>query len=577
MNIFDELKRELNQIAEQKFNYIPNQNQLSVELPKDQSHGDLSTNIAMIIAKPLGKPPREIAEKIKIYLEKIDYIDQVDIAGPGFINLRINNDVWYKILAKILEQGTSFGDNDIGKGEKINIEFLSTNPTGPMHIGHSRCGIYGDALANLMTKCGYKVTKEFYINDAGSQVIVLAKSAYLRYLEASGEVITEIPEGLYPGDYLVPIGEKLFKEFGNSLKSMEEESRVELIKNSVVADMMELIKNDLKKLGVVYDVFFSEKQLHEEKKIEKLVSELQARDIIYSGVLPPPKGKMNDDWKPREQLLLRTTEFGDDVDRSMQKSNGDWTYAAADVAYMQNKLERGFKKISMVLGVDHLGYKKRMQATAHALAGDEVDFEIKFCQLVNFLKNGEPFKMSKRAGNFITVEDVLQEVDKDIVRFVMLTRRNDQVLDFDLEKVKEQSKDNPVFYVQYANARVNSILKMASTQDARYLERLEQGTYNLSLLNREEELSLIKLMASWPKIIELACIHQEPHRIAFYLIELASQFHGLWSKGNEDHTLRFILSDDLEKTISRLALAKSVSLVISSGLKIFNVLPIEKM
>ena len=573
MNIFEELKQQINQITKEIFNCLPNQNHLSVELPKDQAHGDLSTNIAMIIAKPLGKAPIEVAKIIKAELEKIAYVENVTIAGPGFINLNLKIDIWHQILSSILEQGIEFGDNNMGNGEAINIEFVSTNPTGPMHIGHSRGGIYGDSLANLMAKSGYKVTKEFYINDAGAQIDTLGKSVYLRYLEASGEKIDSIPEGLYPGDYLIPVGEALFKQHGDSLKSMDDTARMTIIKSFSVASMMDLIKNDLKLLDVEYDVFFSEKTLHEQNKITEVVEDLKERDIVYYGTLPMPKGKAPDDWEAREQLLIRSTEFGDDVDRSLQKSNGDWTYAAADIAYMKNKLERGFKKITMVLGADHQGYKKRMQAIVHALAGNEVDFQIQFYQVVNFLKNGQPFKMSKRKGTFITVEDVLDEVNKDLVRFVMLTRRNDQILDFDLEKVKEQSKDNPVFYVQYANARVNSILNSAGEQNPQYL--LKSGDF--SLLKRAEELRLIKLMASWPKIVELACIHQEPHRVAFYLIELASEFHSFWSRGNEDPSLRFIIADDFEISLARLNLAKAVNIVISSGLKIFNVAPINKM
>lgn len=576
MNIFDQFKQKLIQLSINEFGYKPDSN-LSVELPKEESHGDLSTNIAMILAKPLKKSPIELANYLKKYIEDMEYVEEVNIAGPGFINLKLKHSIWHEILSAILKKGISFGDNNIGNGEKINIEFLSTNPTGPMHIGHSRCGIYGDALANLMSKCGYKVTKEFYINDAGSQIETLGKSAYLRYLEASGEKNIEIPSGLYPGDYLIPVGQALFKQYGETLKSMSEERRLELIKEFTVSSMMELIKSDLEKLGVNYDVFFSEKVLHQENKVTEIINDLKNQGKIYKGVLPPPKGKMNDEWEPREQLLFKTTDFGDDIDRPMQKANGDWTYAAADIAYMKNKIERGFKNITMVLGADHLGYKKRMQATVHALAGDSVKFEIKFCQLVNFFKEGEPYKMSKRKGTFITVEDVLEEVDKNIVRFVMLTRRNDQGLDFDFEKVKEQSKDNPVFYVQYANARVNSILKMAGQQDVRYIEKLEKEEYNFNFLDKAEEYSLIKLMASWPKVVELACLHQEPHRIAFYLIELAAQFHSFWSKGNEDNSLRFIIPDDFNKTLCRLALAKAVSIVISSGLKIFNVVPVEKM
>lgn len=571
MNIFDQLKQDVNNIVQNLFSCTPNQRQLSIELPKNSDHGDLSTNIAMILAKSQAKNPMVIAESIKSELEKLSYVNQVNIAKPGFINLNLTSQSWLSSLEDIIKQDIKFGNNNIGQGENINIEFLSTNPTGPMHIGHSRCAIYGDALAKLMDKCGYNVTKEYYINDAGAQINVLAKSAYLRYLEASGEVIGEIPEGLYPGDYLIPVGEALFKKYGSGLKDME------LIKEFAVSSMMELIKQDLKLLKVEYDVFFSEKTLHKQNKIDEVVKSLEDKNLVYRGVLEPPKGKLPDDWEEREQLLFRTTNFGDDIDRPLQKSNGDWTYAAADLAYMKNKIERGFKKITMVLGADHLGYKKRMQAAALSIGGKEIDFDIKFCQLVSFLKNGQPFKMSKRAGTFLTVDDVLEEVNQDIVRFVMLTRRNDQVLDFDFEKVKEQSKDNPVFYVQYANARVNSILKNAEEQNKEYIKRINSNEYDLSKLNSPEDFKLIKLMSSWSKIVEQACIHQEPHRLVFFLIELSSEFHSFWSKGNDNSDLRFIITNDFEKTLARLMLAKSVSIIIRSGLDVLNITPVDKM
>lgn len=571
MNIFDQLKQDVNDIAQNLFSCKPNQRQLSIELPKNADHGDLSTNIAMILAKSQARNPIAIAELIKIELEKLSYVNQVNIAKPGFINLNLKPKVWLSNLEDIIEQDISFGDNDIGQGENINIEFLSTNPTGPMHIGHSRCAIYGDALAKLMKKCGYNVTKEYYINDAGAQIDILAKSAHLRYLEASGESIGEIPEGLYPGDYLIPVGQALFKKYGPNLKDME------IIKEFAVNSMMELIKQDLKLLKVEYDVFFSEKTLHSQNKIDEVVKFLEEKNLVYRGVLAPPKGKLPDDWEEREQLLFRTTDFGDDIDRPLQKSNGDWTYAAADLAYMRNKIERGFKKITMVLGADHLGYKKRMQAASLSIGGEEIDFDIKFCQLVSFFKNGQPFKMSKRAGTFLSVDDVLEEVDQNIVRFVMLTRRNDQVLDFDFEKVKEQSKDNPVFYVQYANARVNSILRNAEEQNKEYLEKINNKEYDLSKLDSPEDFKLIKLMSSWTKIVEQACIHQEPHRLVFFLIELASEFHSFWSKGNDNTDLRFIIENDFEKTLARLMLAKSVSIIIRSGLEVLNITPVDKM
>lgn len=571
MNIFDQLKQQINKLILSKYNIELNQRQLSIEAPKSADHGDLSTNAAMLLGKPLAKSPLLLAQELQPELEKFEMISKVSVAAPGFINITLKKTVWYEVLENIISQGISFADNNLGNGEKINIEFVSCNPTGPMHIGHSRGGIYGDALASLMSKCGYQVTREFYINDAGSQITTLTKSAYLRYLEACGEAIGEIPEGLYPGDYLIKIGQDLLEKYGPGLED------IEIIKNFTLATIMNMIKSDLALLGVKHEVFFSEKTLHEQNKIAQVVESLEKKGLVYRGTLPLPKGKPQEDWEEREQLLLRSTEFGDDVDRPLQKSNGDWTYAAADIAYMQNKIERGFNKITIVLGADHLGYKKRMQAMAYALGGDKIDFEIKFCQLVNFLKDGQPFKMSKRSGNFLSVEDVLSEVDKDLVRFYMLTRRNDQVLDFDFEKVKEQSKDNPVFYVQYANARISSILKNAIEQEPSLAKRLADKQYDLNLLESEEDLQLIKLMASWPKIVELSCIHQEPHRIAFFLIDLAAEFHRFWSKGSENPALRFIISDDMDKTLARLMLAKAVSIVIASGLKIFNVTPIDKM
>ncbi len=575
MNIFEILKQDIDKAVFHLYGI--EQKNISIELPSDSKHGDLSTNAAMVLAKILKKSPIDIAHSIAIELKLLHYIENISIAGAGFINFHLKIACWHNILTDIMNLNIKFGDNNLGNNEPINIEFLSTNPTGPMHIGHSRCAIYGDSLANLMRKCGYKVTKEFYINDAGTQIDTLAKSVYIRYLEATGEIIESIPAGLYPGEYLIPVAKNLFQIYGHKLKEMDKKDRTEIIKEFAVESMMKLIKKDIELLGIDYNVYFSEKTLHEAKKIDQIVCDLQNRGVVYKGIPSPPKGKSTEDWEPREQLLLKSTDFGDDVDRSLQKANGDWTYAAADIAYMQNKLERGFNKITMVLGSDHQGYKKRMQAAAHALAGNKIDFEMKFCQLVNFLQNGQPYKMSKRKGTFITIEDVLEEVDKDIIRFVMLTRRNDQVLDFDLEKVKEQSKDNPVFYVQYANARINSSLNNAIKYNKDYETAIENKSYNLSLLKRQEEINLIKKMSSWPKIIEQSCIHQEPHRVVFYLIELASEFHAFWSKGNEDESLKIIDHKNFDLTLARLILAKSVSIVIASGLDIFNIKPINSM
>lgn len=576
MNIFDKIKSQVSNATDNLFNIIPNKKQLSVELTKNFHHGDLSTNVAMLLAKELKKSPLEIANLIKEELKKSNYIDEINVAAPGFININLKPETWYQVLESVIELGSSFGDSKLGLGEKVNIEFVSCNPTGPMHIGHSRVSIYGDALSQLMKKCGYSVTKEFYINDAGNQINVLAKSVYFRYLEALGES-NPMPDDVYPGDYLIDSGKKLSLEYGDKLKYMTEEEKLVIIKEFSINDMMDLIKKDLDLLGVKHDFFFSEKQLHDQGKISSIVEELEKRGIVYKGVLAPPKGKITDDWEEREQLLFKTTECGDDIDRPLKKSNGDWTYAAADIAYMKNKIDRGFKKITMILGADHLGYKKRMEYTASVVGGEEVNFDIKICQLVNFIQDGKPFKMSKRQGVFITVEDVLKEVNKDIVRFIMLTRKNDQVLEFDFEKVKEQSRDNPAFYVQYANARVHSILRNANDQDPKYLERIKEKSYDLKLLNTAEDLHIIKLIASWPKVVELACIHQEPHRIAFFLIDLASEFHSFWSKGNENINLRFIRANEFEVSLSRLILAKAISSTIVSGLEVLNIKAIEQM
>lgn len=569
MNIFEHLKEKIAQIVEILFSLkIDN---FSVELPKNPEHGDLATNISMILAKPLNKSPIEIAEKISTELKRQEIIEKAEAVKPGFINITLKQNVWFEVLQQILNEGIDFGNSNIGKNQKVNIEFVSVNPTGPMHIGHSRGGIVGDALANLMRKNGYLVTKEFYINDAGSQISTLTESAYLRYLEAKGEKIGEIPEGLYPGEYLIDVGKALFQKYGSDLKDKK------LVREFTISAMMEKIKADLKLLDVEYDVFFSEKTLHDQNKIAEVIKSLEDRNLVYRGVLEPPKGNLPEDWEPREQLLFRTTLYGDDVDRPLQKSNGEWTYAAADIAYLKNKIDRGFNKITMILGADHLGYKKRMQAFATALGGDQIDFDIKFYQLVNFVKDGLPYKMSKRKGTFVTIEDVVSEVGKDVVRFMMLTRRNDQGLDFDLEKVKEQSKDNPVFYVQYANSRVYSIMRNAFEKFPDLASRIESKDYILNKLDSKEDIELIKIISNWPKIVEFSCIHQEPHRIAFYLIELASAFHSFWTKGNDNAHLRFIIPEDSEKTLARLMLAKAVSITIESGLKIFNVEPAKQM
>lgn len=550
---------------------------IAVEPPRDASHGDIATNAALVLAKQAQKKPRDIAALLAPRLEKLETVEAVDIAGPGFINLRLSAKFWQAQVKAVLEAGVDFGCSTMGGGEAINIEYVSANPTGPLHVGHTRGAVFGDALANLLAKAGYVVAKEYYINDAGGQIDVLARSAYLRYQEAHGENIGAIPDGLYPGDYLVPVGEMLKEKYGDKWLGADESEWLGPIRNEATDAMMDLIREDLKLLGVEQEVFFSEKTLHESGRIEEAIADLRSRGHIYEGVLEPPKGKKPDDWEAREQILFRATDFGDDVDRALQKSNGDYTYFGADIAYHFDKYKRGFKQMIDVLGADHGGYVKRMQSAVKGLA-DDGQLDVKICQLVRLFKDGEPFKMSKRAGNFITLRDVVDEVGCDVTRFIMLTRKNDAPLDFDFAKVTEQSKDNPVFYVQYAHARICSVLGKAKEAFAT-LDTSDSSlqSANLSRLTHESEIAMIKQCAAWPRLVESAAEAHEPHRIAFFLYELASEFHTFWNKGNENTSLRFIIDGDEEVTKARLALIRSVALVIASGLGILGVKPVEEM
>jgi arginyl-tRNA synthetase len=583
MNIFNTVRSDIILIIEQLVDkgllpsgvpYVA----VTAEPPKDKSHGDIATNAAMALAKFAGKPPRELAQTITGELEQLPYITNVEVAGPGFINITLSSNVWQNSVKTIIENGIGYGNSDIGKNKKINLEYVSVNPTGPMHIGHARCAVYGDALSLLLLKAGYNVTKEYYINDAGSQIDTLARSAYLRYREASGEKIDTIPEGLYPGDYLVSTGEALYANYGPKLLTMEEKEWLPIVRNFATDNMMSLIRNDLREIGIEHDIFTSEKSLHQDNKIDKAVKILADKGLVYTGVLEPPKGKKPDDWEEREQTLFRSTLFGDDCDRPLRKSDGSWTYFAADIAYALDKIHRNYDSLILILGADHGGYRKRMEAAVEALSNKTVDIDLILCQLVHFVQDGQPLKMSKRAGNYITVRDVIDVVGKDILRFIMLTRKNDMVMDFDLDKVREQSKDNPVFYVQYAHARAQSILRHAAhdmPETTALLHNLPEGL--LERLSSPAELKLIRLLASWPRIVETAAIHHEPHRIAFYLQDVAAEFHGLWNKGNEDKALRFIIAEDSQLTSARLALVKSVAIIIASGLFIFNVEPVNEM
>ena len=549
-----------------------------VEPPRDASHGDLSTNAAMIVAKPLGKNPREVATALVEHFKHDADVVSVEVAGPGFINFRLAAPVWHQVLKSIAEQGADFGRSTLGGGEAVNIEYVSANPTGPMHVGHTRGAVFGDTLAALMAFSGYEVSREYYINDAGSQIDTLANSSFLRYREALGETI-EIPSGFYPGDYLIPVGEALKAEFGDSLLAMPEAERTPLIKDRVLAAMLELIKADLARLNIHHDVFFSERTLHGPGgDIELTLAWLREMGMIYEGRLEPPKGKAPEEWEDREQTLFRATDYGDDIDRPLIKSDGSYTYFAADIAYHRNKFLRGFKHMINVLGADHSGYVKRLQAATKAVSLNAADMDVRICQLVRLLKNGEPFKMSKRSGDLVTLADVVEEVGADATRFMLMYRRNDAAMDFDFAMVKEQTKDNPVFYVQYAHARTHSIFKTA----ARDLPALDFSPAALASAEIERiatpaELDLVRVLAAWPRTVTAAAIAHEPHRIAFYVHELAAAFHGFWAKGKDDPHLRFVNSDDPKLTLARLALVDAVRQVIANALAILGVTAPEEL
>ena len=548
---------------------------VAVEPPRDAAHGDMATNAAMVLAKPAGLQPRAIAEALAARLMQDPRIAGADVAGPGFLNLRLDPAVWHSLLRAALTQGTDYGRSRLGQGLRVNVEFVSANPTGPMHVGHTRGAIFGDALARLLAFTGWDVTREYYINDGGAQVDVLARSAYERYREANG-LEPEIREGLYPGDYLIPVGEALKEKYGASLLDQPESVWLKDVRDFATDLMMAEIRSDLKLLGVEMDVYSSEKALYGTGEIEAAIEALRGMDLIYEGVLEPPKGKEPDDWEPRVQTLFRSTAHGDDVDRPVQKSDGSWTYFAPDIAYHYNKVRRGFDALIDIFGADHGGYVKRMKAAVSALSNGRVPLDIKLIQLVKLYKNGEPFKMSKRAGTFVTLRDVVEQAGADVTRFVMLTRKNDAALDFDFDKVLEQSKDNPVFYVQYANARIHSVLRKAREAGLDVSDATLTAA-NLAILTHEAELAMARKIAEWPRLVEIASRNNEPHRIAFYLYELASDFHGLWNRGNEDASLRFIQDGDPATSQAKIALARSVSVVICAGLGILGVTPVEEM
>ncbi|MFA8442908.1 arginine--tRNA ligase [Yoonia sp.] len=546
---------------------------VSVEPPRDAAHGDMATNAAMVLAKPAKMNPRMIAEALAAKLLADPRVAVAEVAGPGFLNMRLVPESWQDVVKAVLTDPT-YGQSTLGQGQKMMVEYVSANPTGPLHVGHTRGAVFGDALARMLDYAGFDVTKEYYINDGGAQVDVLARSVYLRYLEAHGQEVA-FEDGTYPGDYLIPVGHALKDKVGDAYIGKPEADWLEDIREFATAAMMDLIRADLAQLGVTMDNFFSEKSLYGTGLIEKAIAELDAKGLIYRGVLEPPKGKMPEDWEPRDQTLFRSTAHGDDVDRPVQKSDGSWTYFAPDIAYHYDKVQRGFDQLIDVFGADHGGYVKRMKAAVSALSDGRVPLDVKLTQLVKLYKNGEPFKMSKRAGTFVTLRDVVDQVGANVTRFHMLTRKNDAPLDFDFDKVLEQSKDNPVFYVNYAYARVNSAVgKAAAFTDVSDKTLAE---VDLSGLTHDAELTLIKKLAEWPRLVEIAARGHEPHRIAFYLYDLASDFHALYHQGNADEALRFVQEGDSETTQAKIALIRSVAIVILHGLGILGVTPAEEM
>ena len=567
MNTFKNMHLALNEIlsdlAKDK-GWTLDASKITVEQPKDLSHGDMATNCAMILCQQAGLPPRKLAETISEKLLELDCVEKADIAGPGFINLKLKNDVWFDVLQSILDKGVEFGHSDMGGGQKVNIEYVSANPTGPMHIGHARGAVYGDVTARLLQKVGYDVTKEYYINDAGSQVDVLGRSAYLRYLEANGQTI-DIPEGLYPGEYLIQVGQGLKEKYGDTLIGKDESIWLDDIKTYTIDAMMDMIRQDLKDLGVEHDVFSSEKEKISGGAIDDAIAVLEQDGLVYEGVLEPPMGKIPDDWEERPQTLFKSTEFGDDIDRPLRKSDGSQTYFASDIAYHRDKYNRGFTKQINIWGADHGGYVKRMCGAVTAITKGKATLKVKLCQLVKLIEDGEVVKMSKRSGNFITLRELVEEVGRDVVRFYMMTRKADAPLDFDLKLVKEQSRENPVFYVHYAHARCCSVLRQAKEQGFDYTKG------DISLLEQDAFMEVIKELSLYPRVLESSALNEEPHRVAFYLSSVASKFHELWAKGSGIEKLRFIRSENADETNANLALVYAVKTVLASGLNIFAV------
>ena len=580
MNLFQQIKEELLKCifalsSNGKLSEKAKKVDFSVEIPKEKSFGEMSSNLALVLGKFEGRNPRLVAEILAEEIRKSDKIINVEIAGPGFLNFEINNSLWFEVIISCLEEGSKFGAINSGDGKKANVEYVSANPTGPLHVGHMRGAVIGDVLANILEFIGYEVTREYYINDGGAQIKSLAHSVYLRYLECHGEEVS-FSEGLYPGDYLKAVGKKVKEEYGSSLIGSSHQEWLEPISQIAVQEMLKIIKDDLKALGIRMDNFFSEKSLYDKGIIEETLSFLESKNLVYKGVLPPPKGKPKENWEEREQLLFKSTDFGDDVDRALRKADGEWTYFAPDLSYHFDKLSRGYDIIIDIFGADHAGYVKRMKSAVTALSDGKILLEVKLCQLVKLFKNGIPYKMSKREGNFVLLSDVVDEVGSEIARFVMLMRKNDAPLDFDFDKALEQSKDNPVFYVQYAHARANSILLKAKEVG------LGVDLNNITLekfsdLSKKEEKNLFMMIAMWPRIIEMSASNREPHRIAFYLYDLAACFHALQHMGKVNPEFRFINKENLDISQARLCLVRATQIVLSIGLLLLGIKPAKRM
>ena len=574
MNIFRFFEEEFQKIVEgmKAAETLPadlDTSRVVFELPRDPAHGDIACNAAMVLAKPAGMKPRDLAAAISAPLAEIDGVTGVEIAGPGFINIQVEPRLWAAEIDAIIDAGADYGRNDSGAGRPVNVEYVSANPTGPLHAAHARGAVLGDAMAGLLDFCGWDVTREYYVNDAGAQVDVLARSCYLRYCEALGRDIGEIPSGLYPGDYLVEVGERLAAVHGGAFLDADETAWLEPVRSFTIEAMMDGVRADLDRLGISMDRFSSERALVDNGAVAAAIERLTNEGHVYRGILEPPKGKEPEDWEPREQLLFRASAFGDDIDRPLQKSDGSWTYFASDVAYHMDKLDRTGGPLINIFGVDHGGYVKRMNAAVEALSGRKDMLDIRLCQLVNLMDNGRPGKMSKRAGTFVTVRDVIESVGADVIRFIMLTRRGEQTLDFDFAKVTEQSRDNPVFYVQYAHARACSVLRQVGDD--------VPAAAALDRLTHPAEMDVLRQLASWPRLVISAANAHEPHRVAFYLMDLAASFHALWTAGRETPELRFIREDEAALTAARLRLVKATALVIRSGLGVLAIEAREEM